>query len=133
MEARMQAELLYALRAITRYMTWSAVLVFLFDFFLPVVDVGQKKNVKTTKNGKNKTEEEEERAAAEDDDKLVLLKEGKERKEKKKQLSTEPTCWITCVAAQPAVPNLATGWASEQNPSIRGQAETASFRRPDLL
>lgn len=33
MEARMQAELLYALRAITRYMTWSAFGVFIIVFF----------------------------------------------------------------------------------------------------
>lgn len=104
MEARMQAELLYALRAITRYMTWSVVLVYLLIIFLlTVVDVGHLKNVKMTKNGKNKTKEEE-RAAAEGDDKVVLLKE-----EKKKQRSTEPTCWITCVAARPAVSKPATG------------------------
>lgn len=109
MEARMQAELLYALRAITRYMTWSAVLVYLLNFFLLLLMLLQwdtSINVKTTK-------------------KKEKVNWGRRRtleqrwKTMRRLFSTEPTCWITCViTAQPAVPKLATGGRlSRLNPS----------------
>lgn len=59
MEARMQAELLYALRAITRYMTWSAITISLCNFMVIVVAFVEhisksKNNKKEEKIEKNK-------------------------------------------------------------------------------
>ncbi len=116
MEARMQAELLYALRAITRYMTWSVVLVYLFVLiFLLLLKLDTLINVKTTKNGKNKTEEEEEWAAAEGDDKVVLLKEKKRKNNCQLNLLAESLVWLLSLQCQ----NWPLGGVgpSEQNPS----------------
>lgn len=55
MEARMQAELLYALRAITRYMTWSAfgvfIVVFLLSLLLLIMGHFKEKKKRKSKGG----------------------------------------------------------------------------------
>lgn len=89
MEARMQAELLYALRAITRYMTWSAFAVFIVVILLSLLLLFVGHFKKENKNQRGKFNKKMCGRALSWEGACWILRRGSEQMEIKEKLSKE--------------------------------------------